>query len=67
MFGEPGSFNGFNALSSSFGGGSESAYWPKPAWQQPLPGYGRKTPDVSALSDPYTGVPIVITDPATNT
>ncbi len=48
------------------GGGGESVFWPKPLWQQSLPGSGRQTPDVSALSDPYTGVPIVITDPTTN-
>lgn len=43
------------------GGGGESLYWTKPAWQKSLPGKGRQTPDVSALSNPYTGVPIVIT------
>ena len=42
-------------------GGGESVYWPKPSWQHALPGTGRQTPDVSALADPYTGVPIVIT------
>ena len=41
-------------------------FWPKPAWQKSLPGKGRQTPDISALSDPYTGVPIVITNPQTN-
>jgi subtilase family serine protease len=41
------------------GGGGESVFWPKPAWQASLPGKGRQTPDVSALSDPYTGFPIV--------
>ncbi len=45
------------------GGGGESVYWPKPLWQAALPGLGRQTPDVSALADPYTGVPIVVTDP----
>jgi subtilase family serine protease len=49
------------------GGGGQSLFWPKPAWQQSLPGYGRQTPDISALSDPNTGVPIVITNPTTNT
>jgi subtilase family serine protease len=44
------------------GGGGESTYWPKPSWQSKLPGTGRQTPDVSALADPYTGVPIVITE-----
>lgn len=43
------------------GGGGESVFWAKPAWQKSLPGNGRQTPDVSALSNPYTGVPIVIT------
>jgi subtilase family serine protease len=43
------------------GGGGQSVYWPKPSWQQSLPGKGRQTPDVSALADPYTGVPIVVT------
>jgi len=42
-------------------GGGESLYFPKPAWQRNLPGTGRKVPDVSALADPYTGVPIVLT------
>jgi len=42
------------------GGGGESIFWPKPSWQQSLPGKGRQTPDVSALADPYTGVPLVI-------
>jgi subtilase family serine protease len=44
------------------GGGGESVYWPKPAWQSALPGKGRQTPDVSALADPYTGFVIVYTD-----
>jgi len=44
------------------GGGGESVYWPKPAWQSALPGLGRQTPDVSALADPFTGVPIVLTN-----
>jgi subtilase family serine protease len=42
-------------------GGGESVYFPKPSWQKGLPGTGRQVPDVSALSDPYTGVPIVVT------
>jgi subtilase family serine protease len=42
-------------------GGGESLYFAKPSWQKALPGSGRQTPDVSALADPYTGVPIVIT------
>ncbi len=42
-------------------GGGESTYFAKPSWQASLPGTGRQTPDVSALADPYTGVPIVLT------
>lgn len=44
------------------GGGGESVYWAKPSWQSSLPGSGRQTPDVSALADPYTGVPLVLTE-----
>jgi subtilase family serine protease len=47
------------------GGGGESVFWPKPSWQSSLPGTGRQTPDVSALADPYTGFPIVITSGST--
>jgi subtilase family serine protease len=43
------------------GGGGESVFWKKPSWQSSLPGTGRQCPDVSALADPFTGVPIVIT------
>jgi subtilase family serine protease len=43
------------------GGGGESVFWAKPSWQSLLPGKGRQTPDVSGLSDPYSGVPIVVT------
>jgi subtilase family serine protease len=43
------------------GGGGESIYFAKPSWQKGLPGTGRQTPDISALADPYTGVPIVLT------
>jgi subtilase family serine protease len=42
-------------------GGGESLYFPKPSWQASLPGTGRQVPDISALADPYTGVPIVLT------
>jgi subtilase family serine protease len=42
-------------------GGGESLYFPKPSWQASLPGAGRQVPDISALADPYTGVPIVLT------
>ena len=50
-----------NAAFIGGGGGGESVYWPKPSWQSALPGKGRQTPDVSALADPYTGFPLVIT------
>lgn len=49
------------------GGGGSSTFWPKPAWQAALPGFYRQTPDVSALADPYTGVPIVTSFSATET
>jgi subtilase family serine protease len=42
-------------------GGGESVYFPKPSWQKSLPGAGRHVPDISALADPFTGVPIVLT------
>jgi subtilase family serine protease len=42
-------------------GGGESLYFAKPSWQSSLPGTGRQVPDISALADPYTGVPIVLT------
>jgi subtilase family serine protease len=43
------------------GGGGESVFWPKPSWESSIPGKNRQVPDVSALADPYTGIPIVIT------
>jgi subtilase family serine protease len=46
-------------------GGGESLYFAKPSWQKKLAGTGRQTPDVSALADPYTGVPIVLTSNGT--
>jgi subtilase family serine protease len=39
----------------------ESIFFSKPSWQKGLPGFGRQVPDVSAVADPYTGVPIVVT------
>ena len=48
---------GFNGGS----GGGESKYYSKPSWQRNLPGTGRQVPDVSALADPYTGYPVVVT------
>ena len=46
-------------------GGGVSVYWPKPSWEWAIPGTKRGVPDVSALADPFTGVPIVITDGGT--
>lgn len=43
-------------------GGGESIFWAKPKWQSKLPGSGRQSPDVAALADPFTGVPIVLTE-----
>ncbi|MGA2539761.1 MAG: S53 family peptidase, partial [Terracidiphilus sp.] len=45
-------------------GGGVSLYYDKPSWQSSLPGSWRRVPDVSALADPYTGFPIVITEGA---
>lgn len=42
-------------------GGGESQFFAKPTWQKALPGTGRQVPDVSALADPYTGFPIIVT------
>ncbi|HTX75076.1 MAG TPA: S53 family peptidase [Terracidiphilus sp.] len=42
-------------------GGGQSQYYAKPTWQKALPGTWRQVPDVSALADPYTGFPIVVT------
>jgi subtilase family serine protease len=42
-------------------GGGESLFYAKPSWQKALPGTGRQVPDVSALADPYTGFPIIVT------
>jgi subtilase family serine protease len=42
-------------------GGGQSQFFSKPSWQKTLPGTWRQVPDVSALADPYTGFPIVVT------
>ena len=42
-------------------GGGESSIFDKPAYQKLLPGSSRQQPDVSALADPYTGVPVIYT------
>jgi subtilase family serine protease len=43
-------------------GGGESTYFPKPWYQSGIHGFGRQVPDVSALADPYTGFPIIVTE-----
>ncbi|HVJ53126.1 MAG TPA: S53 family peptidase [Aliidongia sp.] len=45
------------------GGGGQSIFLEKPAFQKNLPGTGRQLPDVSALADPATGAIVVIPDP----
>lgn len=52
----PPSFGGF----TGGGGGGESVYWAKPAWQAALPGTGRQLPDIAAIADPYTGAIIIV-------
>jgi subtilase family serine protease len=48
-----------------FGGtGGASDVYPKPFWQESLPGNRRQTPDISWLADPYTGVEIIYTGDA---
>ena len=42
-------------------GGGPSIFFPKPSYQDKLPGKVRQTPDVSWVADPYTGVEIIIT------
>jgi subtilase family serine protease len=46
-------------------GGGQSQYFAKPSWQKALPGSWRQVPDVSALADPYTGFPLVLTSSGT--
>ena len=58
----PGFFLGFQ-----FGaGGGASAVFPRPSFQSSLSALGntRLLPDISWLADPFTGVEIIITDPA---
>ncbi|HVJ51830.1 MAG TPA: S53 family peptidase [Aliidongia sp.] len=47
------------------GGGGQSIYLEKPAFQKSLPGTGRQLPDVSALADPQTGAIVVVPDALT--
>jgi subtilase family serine protease len=45
--------------------GGFSDIYPKPFWQQGVPGDRRGTPDIAWVADPYTGVEIIYTvDPA---
>jgi subtilase family serine protease len=50
-----------------FGGtGGASDTYPKPAYQNGLPGDRRLTPDISWVADPYTGVEIIFSVDAQN-
>jgi subtilase family serine protease len=52
-------------LGFQFGaGGGSSLTFPKPSFQSSLSGTMRQVPDISMLADPFTGVEIIITDPA---
>jgi subtilase family serine protease len=54
-------------LGFQFGaGGGASGVFPRPSFQSSLsvPGNTRLLPDISWLADPFTGVEIIITDPA---
>jgi subtilase family serine protease len=44
-------------------GGGPSAYFAKPSFQKHLAGAFRQTPDISWLGDPFTGVPVLISQP----
>ncbi len=46
------------------GGGGVSALFPKPAYQSALTGNGRHVPDIADIADGFTGLKIIITDPA---
>jgi subtilase family serine protease len=46
-------------------GGGQSQFFARPSWQTGVPGKWRQVPDVSALADPYTGFPIVVTEKGT--
>ena len=41
-------------------GGGPSAFFAKPSFQKAVPGKFRRVPDIAWLADPFTGVPIVI-------
>ena len=45
-------------------GGGSSLTYSKPAFQSALPGSTRQVPDIGMLADPFTGVEIIVTDPA---
>jgi subtilase family serine protease len=46
-------------------GGGASAAWPKPAYQNSLPGNWRQVPDIAYLADPFTGGEVVDTENGT--
>jgi subtilase family serine protease len=46
-------------------GGGTSLTFAKPGFQSALPGAMRMVPDIGMLADPFTGVEIIETDPAT--
>jgi subtilase family serine protease len=58
----PGFFLGFQGGA----GGGASGVFPRPAFQSSLsvPGNTRLLPDIAWLADPFTGVEIIMTDPA---
>lgn len=58
----PGFFLGFQGGA----GGGASGVFPRPSFQSSMsvPGNTRLLPDISWLADPFTGVEIIITDPA---
>ena len=51
-------------ISGGTGGASDT--YPKPAFQNGLPGSRRLTPDISWVADPFTGVEIIFTADAQN-
>jgi subtilase family serine protease len=44
-------------------GGGPSAFFAKPSFQKHLSGKFRQTPDISWLADPYTAVPVLVSEP----
>lgn len=46
-------------------GGGPSAVFPKPSFQNGVPGTMRQLPDISWVADPYTGVVVLFSNPGT--